>query len=420
MKNTHAGAFMMAALLWASPLSAQTEPSALERTQGFHAKAKLATLLGGGELTGWWLKNVARSLPTANLPNQQPKPLRHGKQLKAAKISATTHLDEMTLAQALTHEKGGARGMIVVHRGKIVFESYPNMSQFDSHLWASVAKPTAALLVEILIDQGRVKDTDLMTQHVPDFKGTHWDKVRVVDLLDMTAGLDLLENPVTRQNPNSIPIRTFLAEFGEPNMAGKTETVRDVLRAAQPLGQPGDKFDYSSSVTQALVLLAEEVTQTPWPDLMHDYVWSHTYAEAPLQVHLAPDGMAAAHGIMSSRLRDLARFGLLYTDDWKVAAKKRVVSKAAVRRIQAAPRGYDFFIKGYSGPVMERWLGASPKSNSRQWDAVFEDGAMFKGGLFGQGLYVSPANDLVIAFFSKVVQTPLGPFLRPMDAYLAR
>ncbi|MDG1691332.1 MAG: hypothetical protein P8I95_04080, partial [Alphaproteobacteria bacterium] len=150
MKKTHAGAFMMAALLWASPLSAQTAPSALERTQGFHAKAKLATLLGGGELTGWWLKNVARSLPTANLPNQQPKPLRHGKQLNAAKISATTHLGEMTLAQALTHEKGGARGMIVVHRGKIVFESYPNMSQFDSHLWASVAKPTAALLVEIL------------------------------------------------------------------------------------------------------------------------------------------------------------------------------------------------------------------------------------------------------------------------------
>jgi hypothetical protein len=66
--------------------------------------------------------------------------------------------------------------------------------------------------------------------------------------------------------------------------------------------------------------------------------------------------MAAAHGIMSSRLPDLACFGLLYTDDWKVAAKKRVVSKAAVRRIQAAPRGYYFFIKGYSGLVMERWL----------------------------------------------------------------
>ena len=69
---------------------------------------------------------------------------------------------------------------------------------------------------------------------------------------------------------------------------------------------------------------------------------------------------------------------------------------------------------------MEGWLGASPKSNSRQWDAVFDDGAMFKGGLFGQGLYVSPENDLVIAFFSKVLQTPLGPFMRPIDAYLAR
>lgn len=417
MNRLSAGAFALLALLTITPVSAQTE---LERTQGFHAKASLFSLLGGGDLTGWWLENVARTLPTANLANRQPKALRKGRKLDASKISAATHLGDMTLAQALVHDKSGAKAMIVVHRGKVVFESYPNMTEFDSHLWASVAKPTAALLVEMLIDKGLVKDTDLMVQHVPDFNGTHWDKVRVVDLLDMTAGLDLVENPVTRQNPNSIPIRTFLAEFGQPNMAGKRETVRDVLKAAKPLGQPGNQFDYSSSVTQALVFLAEEVTQTPWPELMDAWVWSHTYAEAPLQVHLAPDGTAAAHGIMSSRLRDLARFGLLYTNDWKVAAKKKIVSEAALRRIQAAPRGYEFFSKGYTGPVMEGWLGAKPKSNSRQWDAVFEDGAMFKGGLFGQGLYVSPENDLVIAFFSKVVKTPLGRFLRPIDAHLAR
>ena len=34
-----------------------------------------------------------------------------------------------------------------------------------------------------------------------------------------------------------------------------------------------------------------------------------------------------------------------------------------------------------------------------QWDAVWADGD-FKGGFRGQGLYGSPAKDLVAAFFS--------------------
>jgi hypothetical protein len=39
-------------------------------------------------------------------------------------------------------------------------------------------------------------------------------------------------------------------------------------------------------------------------------------------------------------------------------------------------------------------------SNSRQWDNIFPDGDMFKLGFNGQGMYVSPSRDLVIAYFS--------------------
>jgi hypothetical protein len=35
---------------------------------------------------------------------------------------------------------------------------------------------------------------------------------------------------------------------------------------------------------------------------------------------------------------------------------------------------------------------------SRQWDFAMPDGDLFKGGFGGQGLYISPARDLVIAF----------------------
>jgi CubicO group peptidase (beta-lactamase class C family) len=43
--------------------------------------------------------------------------------------------------------------------------------------------------------------------------------------------------------------------------------------------------------------------------------------------------------------------------------------------------------------------GEAPRHNSYQWDFVMHDGDFFKGGYGGQGLYISPSRDLVIAFF---------------------
>ena len=37
--------------------------------------------------------------------------------------------------------------------------------------------------------------------------------------------------------------------------------------------------------------------------------------------------------------------------------------------------------------------------NSYQWDAVLSDGDMYKSGVGGQGLYISPANDMVVGWF---------------------
>ncbi len=40
-----------------------------------------------------------------------------------------------------------------------------------------------------------------------------------------------------------------------------------------------------------------------------------------------------------------------------------------------------------------------PSSNHWQWGGIFDDGDFWKGGAYGQGLYVSPGKDLVIAWF---------------------
>jgi hypothetical protein len=45
-------------------------------------------------------------------------------------------------------------------------------------------------------------------------------------------------------------------------------------------------------------------------------------------------------------------------------------------------------------------FGESPLMNSYQFDAVFEDGALWKHGNLGQGIYIDPARDFVGVYYS--------------------
>jgi hypothetical protein len=38
-------------------------------------------------------------------------------------------------------------------------------------------------------------------------------------------------------------------------------------------------------------------------------------------------------------------------------------------------------------------------ANSYRWNIVFEDGNFYKEGIGGQGLYISPSRDMVLAWF---------------------
>ncbi len=389
----------------------------LEEGRRFEAQASVASILGGGDIALYWGSNVSRFMLTAIVPRVAPtRMLESSPDSRIGAIRAESALGALSLDEFLVDSRSYAQGFIVVHRGHIVYEKYPGMREEDSHFWASNAKTMVSLLIDLLIEDGTLDQNKTYGHYMPDFGGTAWEDIRLIDLLDMTPGLDTEEDDRTRADPNSIAIRTFLAEFGEPNAnTGTVETVRDVLKSARKVREPGTSFDYSSPVTQALVLLSEEVTQKKWADLFKERVWSNMGVEGDLQIHLAPDGTAAAHGIVSSRLRDMARFGMLYTPSWNQVANKPVVSQDIIRRIREGVRGSDFFLKGYDGPVFTERLNDTILGNSRQWDAIFEDGDFFKSGIMGQGLYVSPDRDLVIAFFSTARDSgPIQRYMRPL------
>lgn len=367
-------------------------------------KANYEELFAGGDVSAYVNLRAAEYLRTAVLPASQPMmPLGDRPLPEVGLIKAETeHAGKLTLDEYLARSDLYAQAYLVVHKGDIVYEKYPRMRPEDSHLWMSSAKPTGSLIIDLLISEGKIDENAPITNYMTDFQGTDWDGISVRDVMDMATGMDLEDTGESRFDPNNVARRTYEAEFNFPNaITGKVEMLADVLKSAKAIKTPGLAFEYSSGLTQMLVLLAEAVEGERWQQSFDRRVWSKIGAEGPLQVHTTPDGIAAAHGLISSRLRDMARFGMLYTPSWNKTAVEQVVTPEILKRIQNGVRSHEFLMRGFDGPVFASYLGCDDFiANSRQWDLVWPEGDFWKGGLQTQGLYVSPSRDLVICYFS--------------------
>ena len=286
------------------------------------------------------------------------------------------------------------QAMMMAHKGKVVFETYPGMKPTDIHVWMSASKTTASLLATMLWEDGKLDFDQPVPTYVPDLKGTVWDKITMKNAMNMASGLDIEETFENLMNPDSWISSFFTAVF-----EGKGDW-QQLVKEARPIDgkQPGEIFQYSSAITMVLVLAVENITQMPWQDYWNQRVWSKIGARNPFIIGLAPDGTPIAAGMNNTTPEDMLRYALLYTPSWGVVAKEKVISDKLLKRIQTLgdPAAYHRSTEeGYG----TRWFGETPDLNTAQWDHAFVDGAMFKHGNMGQGIYVDPARDFCGMYF---------------------
>ena len=130
----------------------------------------------------------------------------------------------------------------------------------------------------------------------------------------------------------------------------------------------------------------------PWLSCSTQEIWSRIGAEADGLLAISPSGAPAAHGGLYACLRDMARFGLLFTPGGKQLFPNFQLPPAYFEQIQHGGRA-EIFLRGPSASAMLQDLhGELPRHNTWQWDYVLQDGDFFKGGYGGQGLYISPSS----------------------------
>lgn len=400
------------------PVSKVIEGYSYSEYQSMFDKFSYETALVGGDVSLFASTRWATFFHTAVVPVRRAYvPLPSEPNPEIGKIIGETSVGKLSLDDFVTSPKSFIQAFMVAHKGKVVYERYPGMKPTDSHLWASTAKPITGLLVDVLIDEGKIDQSKTFGEYVPDFRGTLWENIKIIDLLNMASGLNLEENDVTRHEPLSVCARIYQSEFGNLDpVTKKPESTRSLLKLASKEVDPGLRFDYSSFITQSLVILIEEVAQRRFSDFADEKIFSHMSLSAPMQFHLSgTDRLELAHGVVSGSLRNLLHFGMLYTPSWKKVSDKQVVSDAILHRIRKELPSHEFYMGGYDGPRFMAALNDYVIANSRQWDNVFPDGDMFKLGFMGQGIYVSPDRDLVIAYFStNPDEAPGQGYMRPI------
>ena len=262
-------------------------------------------------------------------------------------------------------------GLLVLQDGKIRLERYA-LGYSDSGRWTSmsVAKSVTSTLVGVAIRDGYIKSIDdLVTDYIPDLKGSAYDKVSIRNLLGMTTGVRWIENYT---DPNS-DIARFYTDPVEPGMNATVSYMRRLPAVAEP----GKKWVYSTGETHLLGVLVSSATGQTLSHYLSSKIWIPYGMEQKATWNLDRTGQELAGCCLQMSLRDFGRFGQFVLDGGRINGELIVpgdwFAEATKRRVQIwGSLGY-----GYG------W-----------W--TFDDGTFEALGIHGQVIHIDPMRHLVV------------------------
>ena len=270
-----------------------------------------------------------------------------------------------------------AFSLLIVKNGYLVFEKYYSWgSPYKIAVVHSITKSVTSALIGIALEKGYLDNVDQkLIDFFPEYASDHLDPriegIRLKHILTMSAGFrwnDL--GPVMRDWYTSADWAKFTIQL--------------------PLvTNPGDKFNYNSSISHLLSIILTKSTKTSTLDFAKQNLFeplgiqSGLWRQDPQGYHIGGFGLGFS-------ARDLAKFGFLYLNNgyWEgqSVVPEQWVKQSTEQHIQAVRHPvYGTFGYGYHWWVKQ----VDGCSSFRAW------------GRRGQYIVVVPELDLVIAVTSN-------------------
>ena len=379
---------------------AETDPIAMGWMQGSPPSPEKVVKFEDGSYgrfpqTRWSFAHYRELFPTARVTRGKGPvsvlPVNLRGELDAVTFIPLGKQAAMTWAQAFEAVYGD--GVIVLHRGRIVYERYKGVMNGDApHIAFSVSKSFSGTLAEMLIAEGKLDENVLISRYLPELTASGFGDATVRQVLDMTTGLDYSEN---YSDPKAQVVNYAWAAGASPRPVGYSgpRNTFDFLKTIAKSGAHGSQFTYRTVNTEVLGLLVARVTNTGLPNLLSERIWSKLGTEHDADFVVDSNGAAVAGGGLNMTLRDAARFGEMMRLNGRFNGQQ-IIPPAAIASIRGGASQADFAKAGYA--TLPNW-----SYRSQWWISHNRDGAFTARGIYGQAIYIDPKAEMVIARFAS-------------------
>ena len=344
--------------------------------------------------TRWSFSNWRRLFPTAPLFATAPRALPEARQLSALDDVRFTPLGASTpMRWRDSLDANYTDAIVILHRGRPVYQWQSGVTTLHTqHILWSVSKSFTGLLAEALIAEKRLNPEARVDSIVPELAASGFGNATVRQVMDMTTALDFSED----YTDASSGIGAFSLALGlTPRPAGYTgpTDVYAFLPTIAKAGEHGERFTYRTCNTEVLGWIVARTEGKRLDKVLSDRIWQPLGMEQDADFLIDSTGMPFAGGGLNPVLRDLARFGEAMRCDG-VGHGGGVIPLAAVESIRGGANRTAFAKAGY---------GYLPDCSYRSqwWTMPGNHGAYAARGIHGQGIYVDPAAEMVIARFGS-------------------
>jgi len=366
-----------------------------------------------GEDMAWNFKNLHRFMPTVNIYRAGAvKPLSSNKNPKIANFQVDTPDGQMAFEEFLRSDYTTTMGLVILHKGQIVYEAYPRQEAHEKPVVWSVAKVFVSSVIAILEDRGEVDVSKPIDHYISELSGSVYQGVKIRNILDMASGVECAEEYVDKASCYYQYSMSVGDGFFDENSPDNPYKLLANMKAPN-YAEQGTEFQYSGANTFLLSWLVEEITEMPFQDALTKEIWSKIGAESDAS-YLAPRyGVPITHGGMLARLRDVARFGLLFTPSYKIVSNEKIISDRYVELLRDGGNERLFDKDHASGRIDDE-----VRYPAYQWDRIHTNNDFYKGGWAGQGLIVNPDQDTVVVytgyFKEDLSEVDMLPILREL------
>ena len=284
-------------------------------------------------------------------------------------------------------------GIVVLHRGRIVYERYFGaLSAERPHIAFSATKSLFGTVAGMLIAEGKLDPAATVTRYIPELAGSGFGDATVAQVLDMTTALDFSE----QYGDPSATFISFARATGffprPPGYAGPS-SIHQFLPTVAKKGTHGEAFAYRSPNTEVVGWLIARVTGQRPDAVLQERIWSRLGAESDAFIALDPSGAPIVSGGFNARLRDMARFGEMIRQQGRFNGQQ-IVPASVVDGIRKGGSPAAFVPAGYK--TLPGW------SYHNQWWVSHDDHGVFMArGVHGQAIYIDPKAEMVIARFAS-------------------